>query len=63
MINPTTGWHRTEVPPLRADIGRRRRDYRRRLAQIERTGWVTVAALLGFAAGALYPLIDAGALT
>lgn len=49
-------WEPVQVPPLRADIARRRREYRRHLAKIERTGWIAVSALVGFAAGAFAAL-------
>jgi len=46
-------WPPTKVPPLRSDIDRRRRLYRRHLAKIERNGWVTLSGLVGFAVGAI----------
>ena len=49
-------WHRTKVPPLRADLDRQSREYRQSLARVGRTGWFTLAALLGFAIGALAAL-------
>lgn len=49
-------WEPVRVPPLRADIERHRRAYRRHLRRVERTGWVVLSALLGFTAGALVAL-------
>jgi hypothetical protein len=53
---PTFAWARTNVPPLRADIERRRREYRRVLARVERNGWLTLSALLGASLGAITAL-------
>lgn len=53
---PALVWAPTSVPPLRADIDRHRREYRRSLRRIERTGWVAVSALLGFVGGAFAAL-------
>lgn len=49
-------WEPVKPPPLRSDIERRMRAYRRSLRRVERTGWVTLSALLGFTAGALVAL-------
>ncbi len=51
MTEPT--WHRTEVPPLRADIDRRLRQLRRDYARAARGGWFVVSGLLGIVLGAL----------
>lgn len=55
---PAFAWARTNVPPLRTDIDRRRRQYRRVLARVERNGWITLSALLGVTAGAIVALIS-----
>lgn len=49
-------WEPVRVPPLRSAMDRHRRAYRRHLRRVERTGWFTVSALLGFTAGALVAL-------
>lgn len=51
MTEPT--WHPVRVPPLRRDLDRQSREYRRALARIARTGWFAVAATLGFLVGTL----------
>lgn len=49
-------WEPVRVPPLRSDIERRSRAYRRSLRRVQRTGWFALASLLGFAAGAFAAL-------
>lgn len=49
-------WAPVAPPPLRSDIERRMRAYRRSLRRVERTGWMALSALLGFTAGALATL-------
>ena len=56
----TSTWHRTKVPPLRADIDRRLREFRRAEARAERFGLFTLAALLGTAFGTLAAFITPG---
>lgn len=46
-------WQAVGVPPLRADIDRRKRAHRRHLSKIERRGWLTLAGLLSLTSNVL----------
>jgi hypothetical protein len=57
---PVTDWHRREHEHLDAHLA----DVGKRLARLERLGWVVAAALVGNAAGAadlLHAALGAGA--
>lgn len=49
-------WHPTKVPPLRADVDRRRRALRRALAAEAKAWALGAAGLAGTAAGAVAAL-------